>query len=195
MPRTNPEARDRLIATAADMLQRRGMNATSVRDLAKEAKAPLGSTYHYFPGGKQQVVEEAVQYAGNLVASRLAIELRAGPAEGLRAFLDLWRTTVLRSEFRAGCPVLAVSAEEPASEDAMSTLSVAAAVFSEWERLLAASLVEHGVPPETAHEVATLIVASVEGSVVLCRAKRSIEPLDRIGRQLEAVIRGAINQA
>ena len=54
-------SRDRLVIGAADMIRRRGLNATSVRELAKHAGAPLGSTYHYFPGGKQQVVTEAVR--------------------------------------------------------------------------------------------------------------------------------------
>lgn len=192
MPRPNPEARQRLIATAADMLQRRGLNATSIRDLAQEAKSPLGSTYHYFPGGKQQVVEEAVTYAGQLVAGHLARELRAGPAEGLRAFLALWRDTVLKSDFRAGCPVLAVAAEEPTSEEGLAVLDRAAEVFAEWEQLLATSLQAAGAGADAAAEVATLIVAAVEGSVVQCRAARSIVPLDRIGRQLEAVIRHTI---
>ena len=54
------ESRQRLVAGAADMMRRRGLNATSVRELAKHAQAPLGSTYHYFPGGKYQLAAEAV---------------------------------------------------------------------------------------------------------------------------------------
>lgn len=37
-----------MLAGAADMLSRRGANATSIREVAKHAQAPLGSTYHYF---------------------------------------------------------------------------------------------------------------------------------------------------
>ncbi|QIS21156.1 hypothetical protein F6W96_25360 [Nocardia terpenica] len=37
--------------------------------MAKHAHAPLGSTYHYFPGGKQQLVTGAVQFAGGIIAS------------------------------------------------------------------------------------------------------------------------------
>ena len=35
----------------------------------------------------------------------------------LRAFLALWRKIVVDSDFRAGCPVLAVSIEEPPTDE------------------------------------------------------------------------------
>ena len=117
MADTHAGSRDRLVVGAADMIRRRGLNATSVRELAKHAGAPLGSTYHYFPGGKQQVATEAVEFAGEVVSRRLAAELRSGPVVGLRAFLALWREVVVENDFRAGCPVLAVSVEEPHGDE------------------------------------------------------------------------------
>ena len=78
MADTDAGSRERLVVGAADMIRRRGFNATSVRELAKHAGAPLGSTYHYFPGGKQQVATEAVEFAGEVVSRRLAAELRVG---------------------------------------------------------------------------------------------------------------------
>ena len=179
--------RGRLIAGAADMLSRRGLNATSIRHVAAHSQAPLGSTYHYFPGGKQQLVTEAVQAAGEVVRRSLDEQLEAGPLEGLRAFLALWRDTVVSSEFRAGCPVLAVSVEEPVAGDT-TALEAAADVFRSWESLLAGSLRSHGAGPKEARQVATLVVAAVEGTVALCRAKRSAQPLDDVTAQLEHVV-------
>jgi AcrR family transcriptional regulator len=184
----SPSARERIVAGAADMISRRGLNATSIREMAKHARAPLGSTYHYFPEGKQQLATEAVRYTGEWVARGLCKELRAGPVAGLRAFLALWRKIVVDSDFRAGCPVLAVSIEEPATEETPAALAAAADVFTEWEGLLAASLREHGAEAERAAQLATLIVAAVEGTVAMCRAKRSTEPLDRTEEQLETLI-------
>lgn len=188
----NPTARERIVAGAADMISRRGLNATSIRETAKHARAPLGSTYHYFPEGKQQLATEAVRHTGEWVARRLRRELEAGPVAGLRAFLDLWRKIVVDSDFRAGCPVLAVSIEEPPTDETPIALAAAAGVFEEWEGLLAASLREHGAEPEQAAQLATLIVAAVEGTVAMCRAKRSTQPLDHTAEQLQALVRAAI---
>ncbi|MDQ0585757.1 TetR/AcrR family transcriptional regulator [Streptomyces rishiriensis] len=187
-----PTARERIVAGAADMISRRGLNATSIRETAKHARAPLGSTYHYFPEGKQQLVTEAVRYTGEWTARSLRKELRAGPVAGLHAFLALWRKIVVDSDFRAGCPVLAVSIEEPATEEALGALAAAADVFTEWESLLAASLREHGAEPGRAAQLATLIVAAVEGTVAMCRAKRSTQPLDHTAEQLRALILATI---
>lgn len=176
------------------MLRRRGLNAASVREVAKHAQAPLGSTYHYFPGGKGQMVAEAVHFTGDAVAHTLRKNLDAGPLEGLRAFLGLWREIVIAADFRAGCPVLSVAVEEPANERS-TALAAASEVFGNWESLLADSLAEKMRNRREAESLATLIIASIEGAIVMCRAKRSIEPLDRVGKQLDALLRAAIKEA
>jgi hypothetical protein len=94
---------------------------------------------------------------------------------------------VVSTEFRAGCPALAVSVEEPPQDDT-TALDAAADVFGEWELLLAASRRGHGATLDDAEQVASLIVAAVEGTVALCRAKRSIEPVDRVAAQLERLV-------
>ncbi|MFF0226865.1 TetR/AcrR family transcriptional regulator [Streptomyces sp. NPDC004629] len=187
-------SRERIVAGAADMISRRGLSATSIREMAKHAQAPLGSTYHYFPEGKQQLATEAVRYTGEWVARSLRKELAAGPAAGLRAFLALWRGIVVDTGFHAGCPVLAVAIEEPPADEVPPALAAAAEVFDQWEGLLADSLREHGADAEQAAQVATLIVAAVEGTVALCRAKRSTEPLDRTAAQLQTLIDATIKR-
>lgn len=110
------------------MIRRRGLNATSIREVAKHAGTPVGSTYHYFPGGKQQLAAEAVRFAGDTVATMLAKKLRAGPVDGLRAFLALWREILTSTDFRAGCPVLAVSIEEAPDDDRLVVAAAEGAV-------------------------------------------------------------------
>ncbi|NUR05126.1 MAG: TetR/AcrR family transcriptional regulator [Streptomyces sp.] len=193
MTKSSSSARQRIVAGAADMISRRGLNATSIRETAKHARAPLGSTYHYFPEGKQQLATEAVRYTGQWTADALRKELAAGPVAGLHAFLALWRRIVVDSGFRAGCPVLAVSVEEPPTDEPSAPLLAAADVFTEWERLLSGSLREHGVEPRRAAQLATLIVAAVEGTVAMCRAKRSTQPLDDTAEQLQAMVLAAID--
>lgn len=192
MSHNKPHTRQRLVSSAADMISRRGLEATSIRVLAKHAKVPLGSTYHYFPGGKQQVAVEAIQYAGHNVARRLEQALEAGPLAGLHSFLELWRNQVTESHFQAGCPVLAVATEEPIDEVGLATLEAAAEVFTLWKTLMSESLIKHGANTEQAGKIATLAIAAIEGSVALCRAHRSLKPLDDIEQILDELIRQAI---
>ncbi|MFE0328070.1 TetR family transcriptional regulator C-terminal domain-containing protein [Streptomyces sp. NPDC058960] len=131
---------------------------------------------------------EAVRFTGEWTARSLRKEPAAGPVAGLRAFLALWRRIVVDSDFRAGCPVLAVSIEEPSSDETPTALAAAADVFTRWESLLADSLREHGAEHDQAAQLATLIVAAVEGTVAMCRAKRSTQPLDHTAEQLQALV-------
>lgn len=193
MARGNPQARLRLVDTAADMLRRRGMNATSIRELAKEAQAPLGSTYHYFPGGKSQVVVEAVRYAGEKIAAQLQQALGAGPLEGIQVFIGRWREIILHSEFRAGCTVLAASIEEPANDESTLAADTAAEVYDGWEALLAESFRAHGVSKARAAALAVTVISVTEGAVVLCRAKRNITPLDQVAAQLKILVQANLS--
>ncbi|XVQ82223.1 TetR family transcriptional regulator C-terminal domain-containing protein [Microbispora siamensis] len=146
------------------------------------------------PGSTEQLAAEAVRFAGDLVTRVLRRELEAGPAAGLRAFLALWRQTVVDSDFTAGCPVLAVAVEEPPGDGDPEAVAAAAEVFTAWEDLLSASLREHGAASAEAARLATLIVAAVEGAVAMCRAKRDIQPLDDIAAQLEIVLSASVTR-
>ena len=187
--------REQLVAGAADMIRRRGLNATSIREVAKHAGTPLGSTYHYFPGGKHQLAAEAVRYAADTVAGILAAKLRAGPVEGLQALLALWRDVITSTDYQAGCPVLAVSIEEtPAGEERPPAVVIAAEAFTAWSGQLAESLRHHGVDPARAEQLATLVVAAAEGAVAMCRAQRSTVALDRIAAELTTLIGAAVDR-
>jgi AcrR family transcriptional regulator len=184
-------ARLNLVDTAANMLRRRGLNATSIRELAKESKAPLGSTYHYFPGGKSQVIQEALEYAGSQVELQLEQALEAGPQEGIRFFVNQWASAVKAADYRAGCTVMAVAVEEPRDSDGEKARATAAEVFSHWEALLAASLRKSGIERRSADELATTVVACIEGAVAMARAKRSLKPMERVGNQLDNLLAAA----
>lgn len=179
------DARRRVVTAAAEMLARHGLNATSIREMAKRADAPLGSTYHHFPGGKQQVIVEAVNFAGARVSAGLDHHLQAGAVAGLRGFLAMWRDILVRSDFRIGCPVMAAAVEEPVDDVAEEALAAAAQVFSDWENKLVTFLEAQGRDHESASRLATLVIASVEGAIVMCRARRSIASFDTVSEQLE----------
>jgi AcrR family transcriptional regulator len=185
------DVRQQIVAGAADLIRCRGLAATSIRGLAEHAAAPLGSTYHYFPGGKQQLAAEAVRFSGDQVARMLRVALESGPVEGLRAFLALWRKIVTGADFRAGCPVLVVAVEESA-EGESAPREAAAEVFRAWEALLADALRGHGADTRDAEELATLVVAAVEGAVAMCRAQRDPCPLDRVASRLELLVSEAV---
>lgn len=194
MARSNPEARLRLVATAADMLRRRGMNATSIRELAKAANAPLGSTYHYFPDGKRQVITEAIQFAGDKISSMLETALKQGAKSGLQSFLHVWRDVIESTNFNAGCPVIAAAMEEATNDDIDAAREAAATVFNKWQKLISETLITEGIKRKQANALATMIIASTEGALAMCRATKDIKPFDQVTEQLHLLLDIALVQ-
>ncbi|MGX9901183.1 TetR/AcrR family transcriptional regulator [Arthrobacter sp. SA17] len=187
------DLRTKMVAGAADLMSRRGLPAASMRDLARHSGTPLGSTYHYFPGGKRQLALEAVRFTDDQVMFRLGRSLEQGPAAGVREFLAVWRQILIDSNFDAGCPVLSVAVTEPRAGEAAEAVAAARDAFGHWCGLLSASLREHGAPTDTAEALALLIVTSVEGSVAMCRAEGSPRALDVVARAVEQITENALH--
>ncbi len=185
-PDTRRETRRRMIHGAARAIGTRGVGAMSLRDLAKEAGVPLGSTYHHFPGGKAQLAEEAVTSTGRQVAKLVESAREQGIEGAIGAFTRVWRELLVETDFRTGCPVLAV-----ATGDDPELTETARGIFASWQELMVAALVDGGVPAERAPGVARMIVASLEGAVAVSRAERSLEPLDQVSAELVTLVRAA----
>ena len=62
--------------------------------------------------------------------------------------------------------------------------AAAAEVFARWQGHLAAAFVAEGHAPAAAGELASLVIASVEGAVAMCRALQDITPFDQVAAQL-----------
>jgi AcrR family transcriptional regulator len=176
------DTRTRMIHGAALMVGARGAKSSSLRDLAREAGVPLGSTYHYFPEGKQQLVAEAVDTVVHRI-DRLIDRAATTPDAALDDFADGWRAVLQATDFRSGCPVLAVALEEdPALRKAANQ------IFDRWKNSLAHGLVSGGADPERAPRLARTVVAAIEGAVALCRAEHSFEPLEDVLAELRDMI-------
>jgi len=195
-----------MVAGAADLMSRRGVNGTSMRDVVRHTGTPRGSIGHHFPRGKQQLVEDAIVFAGAQVAGPLEHLTRSrGAIAGLREFIALWRKTLEKSKFQAGCPVLAVAVEQfvndaterdgkPDEAAQAQLLDLADGVFADWQRIMVSALRSEGVTAARARRLAALVIASVEGTVAMCRAARSAQPLEDVRQELEQVLSAAISK-
>ncbi|MFE7799444.1 TetR/AcrR family transcriptional regulator [Nocardia sp. NPDC057440] len=66
-PRTS-NARRRMVDGAIESLRIHGASATSVDRVLAATGAPRGSVYHHFPGGRTQLITDAVTAAGVLMS-------------------------------------------------------------------------------------------------------------------------------
>ncbi|GGQ12629.1 AcrR family transcriptional regulator [Actinomadura coerulea] len=178
--------RERMVFSAAQLIRRDGVTATGLREVAEHAGAPRGSLQHYFPGGKEQLVNEAVEWAGRYASDRVArfVAAMARPTPGglFAAMVRQWTDEFTATGFDRGCPVAAATVD--CADSAASTRTAAAAAFAAWRRPIARELTAMGVPPRRATALATLMVSSLEGAILLARAEQSVRPLRTVAREL-----------
>jgi AcrR family transcriptional regulator len=182
-----------MVVSAALLIRERGAHATAISDVLEHSGAPRGSAYHYFPGGRTQLLCEAVDYAGEHVAG--VISAAEGSLELLDTLIDLYRQQLLGTDFRAGCPIVAVSVEAGNErggaqdrERMAPVIERAAAVFDRWSDLIAQRFVADGMPRDRAGELAVLATAALEGAIVLARVRRDLMPLEVVHRQLRDLL-------
>jgi AcrR family transcriptional regulator len=178
--------RERMIYSTAQLMRREGVSSTGVRDVVAHANAPRGSVRHYFPDGKEQLVNEAVAWAGNFAASRVerlvAGMSRPTPSKLFAAMVQQWIDEYRTQGFGAGCPLAAATID-----CAQTTESIRAATsqaFSTWRGPLAQALIHMGVPARKAGSLATLMISTLEGALILARAERDLRPLTTVVREL-----------
>jgi TetR/AcrR family transcriptional repressor of lmrAB and yxaGH operons len=172
--------RERMIESAVVLLAKQGYRATSFDAVLERSKAPRGSIYHHFPGGKDQLIAAAIDLAGARAIAVLDSLEGQSPPQIVDGFMAMWRTVLDRSDFTAGCSVLAVtvSAETPELRER------AGEIFKAWRQRVSELLISSGVESEAAHAFAATLIAASEGAVAQSRAERSYAPFDEVARQL-----------
>ena len=180
------DSRASMIRSAAALFGSRGLSGTSFSDVLADSGAPRGSIYHHFPGGKKQLAEDAMRWTSEQILAHLRACPADTPAGVLAWFIELWRQSVRASGGASGCPVAGVALDTcTAAGDLMDTARDA---FSSWITALAGLLETAGLPADRARSLATVALAGMEGALILCRAERSIEPLEAIAAELMSLL-------
>jgi len=190
-----PTPRERMVISAALLIRERGAQPTAIADVLEHSGAPRGSAYHYFPGGRTQLLCEAIDYAGEYVAAK--IDTADNGLDALDGLVAYYRKQLLRSDYRAGCPVVAVTVEagDPAKQDQTTpVIDRAAAAFTRWTDLIAQRLVADGVPAKRAGELAMLSTTAIEGAIIVARASRDLQPLESVHGQLRDLLQAEISE-
>jgi AcrR family transcriptional regulator len=178
--------REQMVDSAVILLAKHGLDGTSFTEVLTASGAPRGSIYHHFPGGKDELIAAAIEVAGARAIARLSSFEGRGPVEIVDGFFAMWRAVLERSQFSAGCSVLAVTVagSHGSSGDTDVLLRAAGQVFRGWQATLASVLAAGGVPAATAESFALLLIAASEGAVALSRAEKSYAPFDAVHQQL-----------
>jgi TetR/AcrR family transcriptional regulator, lmrAB and yxaGH operons repressor len=176
-------ARDQILQATGVLLEKQGCHATGLNEIIRESGAPKGSLYYYFPGGKDQLISEAVLEGARTVAARSREHLAL---IGLAAFVLRIAENVEASGYAAGSPLTAVAMETATKNERINLAcrEAYALLIAAFEEYLLAS----GMAPARATEQAMFITAAIEGGIILSRTQHSAAPLRIVAAYLDSII-------
>lgn len=171
------DTRQRMVTSAALMLRERGIAGTSIAGVLEHSHGPRGSVGHHFPGGRTELLADALRWVGGRVSSRLRRGVEAGvtPADLYKEICDYYRRELASTGFAAGCPIGAAAQEAFADTDLGP---VVAEIIDEWVGLLAQALMTAGHKPTDAADTALLCISAMEGAITMSRVTKSSRPID-----------------
>jgi len=140
MARMSPEdRREAIVAATLAVMERRGVAATTVRDVAAELGTSSGLIHHYVDSMDDLLAEAFERAAGaDLAVTRAAVESSSQPVDKLRLFFD----TYARAEDDIGMQLWLDAWAEAARRPALQRIS--RQLNEDWHALLA-SVVRDGV--------------------------------------------------
>ncbi|MFD8824322.1 TetR/AcrR family transcriptional regulator [Streptomyces sp. NPDC059605] len=187
------KTRARLAESMLELIQTSGYSGTGLNAVIEHATAPKGSIYFHFPDGKEGLgvaaIELATQQFEALIAESVASS--GGAAAAARAVVETLAAIVGESDFRLGCPVSVVTLEMGAESERLR--HACATAFESWIARTARFLEANGLATENARSLATVIVSTIEGAVIVSRATRSTQPLHTAAEVVSELIAHRIN--
>ena len=173
------QTRRRIVESAAPIFNKKGYEGTSMGDLMEATGLKKGGLYRHFTN-KEQLAAEAFDYAAReaQLARLFQVDDKAGGIEKLKQFIANF--IQIRPPVSGGCPILNTAVD---ADDGNPVLRarVTKALRSWLDRLQAIiqqarqrGEIRAEVDPKAA---ATIIVASLEGALMISRLQRSDESL------------------
>lgn len=169
--------REAILSAAVRLFRQQGYARTGLAEILAASGAPKGSLYHYFPGGKAEIGESAVERAGQTVAATLSgLAGESADAGALVArYMELLGGWLEQSGFRDGSPLTTTILETVPEHEAIRSAALAA--FDSWSAIIEAAAVEQGIAAARARELAGVAIMLIEGALIQCRVHRSRAPL------------------
>ncbi|MDN3354798.1 TetR/AcrR family transcriptional regulator [Actinomadura sp. DC4] len=172
--------RDRIVATAADLMFRQGVAGTSIPDVQQAAGVSASQIYHYF-GDKRGLVRAVIdhQIEASMDGQRPILD-HLDSFDALRAWCDAAVEGQRRRDCEGGCEIGSLAGELVETDPVARADLVEA--FDRWERPIRDGLSrmrDRGdlSPEADPHDLATMMLAALQGGLLLTQIRRSTHPL------------------
>ncbi|GIK56776.1 MAG: TetR/AcrR family transcriptional regulator [Chloroflexi bacterium] len=182
--------RDQIIDTTCQLMEVQGYHATGLNQILAESGAPKGSLYYYFPAGKEELTIEAVARSARAIEQRISLVMADSddPITAVPTFITLLAQQVAASNFSAGGPITAIAVESASTNERLREACRQA--YQSWQDVFAEKLRQGGFSAARSRRLSAVIIAALEGGIILSRSQQSIQPLLDVAEEVELLLRG-----
>jgi AcrR family transcriptional regulator len=180
-----PATRRKLTEAAITLMRRSGLSGAGINEIVRESGAPKGSIYHFFPGGKIQIVEEGLAENTRRVVAFIdaALSRKRSPAAKVTSLFDAYAERLEEGKFLHSCPAGTVCLDLDPDLEGLR-LAVGSAFDAYVDEI---SRHFKFADRRRTRSFAGLMLSAIEGAYIRGRADRSSKAFREAGAWLAAL--------
>ncbi|MEC1522542.1 TetR/AcrR family transcriptional regulator [Neobacillus niacini] len=177
-----------IIETSTPLFQHYGYKGVGVTEIIKACNISKGSFYHHFPDGKEELLIACLKSIDEKITTHITEIFNQYPTtkEAVRAMID-----ILVNDFEQEGRIVISTFTSIISEIGSLSESVRNAcsdLYLKMQAIYSAKLEADGFSIESANSIALMMIASIEGAIMLCLTQNSSQPLKVTARELPKVL-------
>jgi TetR/AcrR family transcriptional repressor of nem operon len=190
----NPSAtKGAILHHAGGLFNLQGYKATSISDITVATGYTKGAIYRHFKN-KEKLEEQSLVYLMGVMFEKLRVQIKEKQtaSDKLKAIIYFFESYVTKPPIKGGCPLLNVAIE--ADDNSPHLRKRAHAILDVLKESIIVIL-DNGIKFEQIRKdidkeyYATVIIASLEGAIMMSKLSRTNHDIGMIIRHLEATIK------
>lgn len=180
--------KDIFIDTASSLFANQGYHATGISEILKKSNAPKGSLYYYFPQGKEQLAQEALQKTAEKISTEIldVLAKASTPLEGLQQHLIYIAQKIEKDLFQPNVSISLIALETFSSNEIIRL--ECERTFQQIQNIYKNSFLKMDLQEEYADFLAMTMVMLTEGAITLSLTKKNTQPLHQLANNLPLLI-------
>jgi TetR/AcrR family transcriptional regulator, transcriptional repressor for nem operon len=191
-PTKGERTRAEIVRKTAELMNRQGFLAAPLSAVIEATGIQKGGLYRHFEN-REALAHEAFDHAVGQIRDRFlaAVEGKTNACDRLLALLASYDGDTLELPLPGGCPIMNSAIESDHADEALRTKAKEA--MSAWQdmlrRIVSAGLRDGQIRPGvSAQDVATVVIASIEGAVMLTHLHGDAAPWRAVRRHLASYV-------
>jgi AcrR family transcriptional regulator len=191
----NPDiTKEKILTKSGVLFNTQGYKATSISDITTATGYTKGAIYRHFKN-KAELEKETLFHLSTFMFEKLRVHIKNqnNAPDKLRALFHYFETYVTRPEVKGGCPLLNAAIE---ADDAHPVLRKEAIKVLDILRDSVIHILKSGIKYGQIKKdidlqfYASLIIASVEGAIMMSKLRGDNTDIKRVTKHLDQVVKG-----